>query len=449
MHRTKLIPLLVGVTLLTAACADDPLPTAPAGEPAAAASAMESSEETALKELTRIVALALRDEGLRQRVKNDMRGSRFTVEHKLELAPYLQGNSGGILMAKMAKESGKSRDELQALVSSVRALEFYMPVAAHRESWRGESELLVASNLRDGDHPVVYSLDGVELPFSGAAAPLTPTFVLVPVETDFTAPLDAKRYRNERDNGGESIGTLYIICEPMLMSMEPIDDCGGGGGGGGGDGGGGGGGGGTVSYPGLYMTGNYLNELGEDWLRGKPELEVHIMGRRIDLPATTLTSISCAGETKSYPAYFNQDGHSFSGRVRIWAGDALETYQRAYPTGEYQILIIEDDNGSCQIKTDRDLRRLVEILSFNGQAAVKGIRALSTPTCAIFQTYCLISAGIQIVGFAVHMASWLTSADDVVGMATIPNNAQVSGTWTETIMDGNSYRGWATFQVQP
>lgn len=176
------------------------------------------------------MAIALQDQGLRQRIKNDMRNSRFTVEHKLELRNYIRGNSGGILLAKMANESGRRREDLMALIDGVRPLEFYMPVRKHRETWRGEADLLVASALdEEGATLVAYDLRGRPVAISPTEAPETPTLVIVPVETDFSRPLDPMQFRNDFDQGGEAIGTLvsdigrfdYLGGETLQMLEEP------------------------------------------------------------------------------------------------------------------------------------------------------------------------------------------------------------------------------------
>jgi hypothetical protein len=156
-----------------------------------------------------------------------MRASRHTIEHKLEFRSYLHGQSGGVLLAKMAKETGKSRDEILGLLDAVRPLEFYMPVREHRENWRGDDNLLVASLLEDHTVPTAFTLSGHPVILDAEKAPATPTLAIVPVETNFSRPLNL-RVPNARDQGGQTIGTYCVECV-----QEPIDNDGGGGGGGG------------------------------------------------------------------------------------------------------------------------------------------------------------------------------------------------------------------------
>lgn len=265
-----LITALVGF----AACADENRHPLDPEHALASASSSADPDQAALSELTRVVAVALSDQGLRQRVKNDMRASRFTSEHKLPFTDYLHGSSGGILLAKMAKESGQSRAEILSLLDRAPALEFYMPVPEHRETWTGGAPLLIAGTLGEGEALVSYNLDGEEVPLSREAPPEVPTLVLVPVETDFTEPLNSAEFANSEGDGGQAIGT-YAPARPLsYVAPDPCDpeaiSCGGGGGGGGST---------PPSYPsGIYMEQMTIYDNGEAWVRDDPELEVHMFG---------------------------------------------------------------------------------------------------------------------------------------------------------------------------
>jgi len=72
-------------------------------------------EMAALSELARLLSIALsEDPGLRNRVKNDLRASRFR-ENKLEFRTYLRG-SGRMMVTRMARTGGVSPDEVYRLV---------------------------------------------------------------------------------------------------------------------------------------------------------------------------------------------------------------------------------------------------------------------------------------------------------------------------------------------
>lgn len=403
--------LLLSATLLSA-CADEGT-RSPIAPESSSLSAGALGEHEALNELTRAVALALQDAGLRQRVKNDLRDSRHTFEHKLEFTSYLKGESGGILLAKMAKETGKSRDEILGLLGAVRPLEFYMPVTEHRESWSGGPDLLVASLLEDEkETPAGYTLQGVPVALSAAAPPATPVLSLVPVETDFSRPLDP-HVPNRNDDGGNTIGTL---CETCV-----IDD------------GGDGGGGGSTSKPGgLYMTYSYVKDDGEAWAKGSAEIEVHIHGPNSG-DATYGADLSCAGEkvTESY-RNFNQDSNTWSGEVLLFTQKQIEDYNAAYGSQGFNVMMWEDDDTACTIKTDKDMTEVLKgIAAAVGAAAVLIEKPNSTSSW--------VKAAGLFIGAAYASASWLLSNDDFLGDAP---QVSTDATQTDLWVNGSTKNGY-------
>lgn len=220
MHQLKRAAsaALLGAIVALAACGDDTsvstlTPVAvPAGE--------MSSDEAALREITRAVAISLQDPGLRGRVKNDMRNAPH-FEHKLHFRDYLQGQSGGTLLARVAEVTGRNRADVLALLARLRPMEFYMPVSAQRESWEGGANLLVAG-AANGDEGTVfgYNLQGEPVALSAVEAPTTPTLVITEAETDFTKPVDLAQFVNVNDRGGRALGN-YLSRASVLASRGP------------------------------------------------------------------------------------------------------------------------------------------------------------------------------------------------------------------------------------
>lgn len=295
--------IAIGAILL--GCSDRTLPTAAQGRAAATARPDRAAiadatpnsagaEQVALADLTRIVALALADTRTRQAVKRDMRQAPFT-EHKLPFRSYLESTNGRLLLNMMETASGRSQGALLAQVATVRPLEFYMPVRSHRERWSGGRDVIVASQLGEADPMSAYDLGGQAVEVNSSVVPTTPTLALVPVETDFSRPLDSAEYTNVNDAGGSTIGTYVRVqqrattgdvqltsdcpAEPLGTNPDVVaSSC---------DGVGGdpGTGGGDVVPPdlgtapgGLYLTSMNVRNTGESFLRGAPELEVHIFG---------------------------------------------------------------------------------------------------------------------------------------------------------------------------
>jgi hypothetical protein len=202
-----------------AACGGDSSVSAPV--PVVASASNASPEEAALREITRAVALALQDPGMRARVKNDMRNAPF-VEHKLHFRGYLQGQSGGSLLSRVAEVTGRSRAEVLALLDQVRPMEFYMPVSAQRESWEGGDDLLVAG-APNGDEGTVfgYNLRGEPVVLSTTEAPATPTLVITQAETDFSKPIDIPKFVNANDRGGRALGNYLPRAASAAGSLGP------------------------------------------------------------------------------------------------------------------------------------------------------------------------------------------------------------------------------------
>jgi len=375
------------------------------------------------------VALALQDNGLRQRIRNDLRNAPFR-EHKLEFSRYIRGNSGGILLAKMAQATGRSREELLALIESIRPLEFYMPVDEHRASWTGGEDLLVASILEDDprEPPAAFDLEGRPVALDHYQPPATPTLSIVPLETDFTRPLDPNLWENTRDQGGRAIGIYQRRAggpdqgaagfQVSLMEIEePCDDpteidCGGGGGGGGS------GGGGTVDPwstrpTGLYVTYLYIPDDHEGFLKGDPEFEIHLQAPVGD--PTKTEDIRCAGEHAPHPlSRFDMNGKSTTQVFMI--ADSLEQARfRASYGNNFGMGIVawEDDDTACTIKVEQD--RFKNAMLAAAAAAPLAYAAIQAPTT---QNILKALPGVLTAAFAA--ANWLKSNDELVGIAHMP-----------------------------
>lgn len=390
--------LTIVATLTIAACSESPGgPVAPEAAPAARSTA--GSEEAALRELTRAVALSLQDEGLRHRVKSDLRSSRHTPEHKLHLQNYMKGESGGILLAKMAEETGKTREQVAALLHAVRPLEFYMPVSTHRGSWRGDANLLVASLLVDHATPIAYSLSGAPVELSPETPPSTPTLALVPVETDFSRPLDS-RGRNTDDQGGTTIGTLCIDCEQATPGS----------------------GGGSTRPSGLYMTYSHLHNDGEAWLKGSPEIEVFVSGP--PAPGQEGRELSCASDRASGYRYFDQNSSTWRGSVLLLSRDQITNY-RMDTDNSFTVTIWEDDHDTCVIKTEMNL---------GDDLAAMAVASFGVYKAALCNTFyvdvwyrCVPTAVYGVYVFYKSFMDILRTNDDYLGVATLRNTVPNPG----------------------
>jgi hypothetical protein len=419
-------------------CADDALdltkPTVRT-QVSTAASQSANTERSALTTLTRAVALSLANDAFRAEVLQQMRDAPFK-EHKLELRKFL--NPGRL--ARLSSTSGKSASQLASALQTARALEFYMPIQSQREAWTGDANLLVASQLDDGEEIVGFDLKGRQVPLTEQFPPVVPTLTIVPVETRFDKPLDVKKSQNINDRGGKAIGTL-VRCDEVpsacasiignrdlsIRSVIECGDCGGGGG---------------SSYSGragLYMTFSRLVDMGEPWSKGDPEIEVHIHGPVSGGNPRYGEDLACAGEHASELRIFDQDNAFWNGKVLLFDKYQVEAFNTEFFDGHH-ILFWEDDDGPCMLKFESDVLRsaIGATISLAGGAAVKILTKSGWAG--------VISA---FTGVAYNAINWLSSNDDYLG-AAVPSSS-TGHNWSDanyTILKGGEVNGRANIVWQ-
>lgn len=369
---------------ITAGCTRDF--SAPAGPSLATsttstgASHAMDAEEKRLDDVARVMALALSDVGLRQRLANDLRSSRHTRERKLPAQEYLRGTSGGILLAKMAQHSGILRDSLTTLLGAIRPLELYLPVQAHRDAWDGGSPLLVAAALTEEASPRAFDRDGKPVTLNMEVAPAMPTLVLTTRETDFSRTLAP----------GAAPGDVEARNELPDCYCPPPD---------------------TGSYTGptypagRYMTFSEIWDFKEPWFRGEPEIEVHVHGPPDAANPQYGADLACASATAMWPRAFDQNSNVWTGRVLLFSAQQAAEYEARFSDG-YNLVVWEDDDTPCVIKLDNT--------SFRD--ALRGIRDLFG-VVALLPTKDPVKIGGAFIAALYQNASWLLTSDDYIGTA--------------------------------
>ena len=389
------------------------------------ASASSSAERAALSKIARLVAVSMDNEPARQHLKRDLRAAPFR-EHKLQLASYLKSRDGKALLDRMVASGGGSEQDLLQTISAVRPLEFYMPVAKHRESWTGSADVLVVSQLAESEPIVAFDERGREVTLDRKVAPEQPTLSIVPVETRFSEPMAAAGSKNVRDYGGSAIGTLERMVPTGSSLMACDETCGGGGGGG------------TAPIPpGLYLEFSRIMDMKEPWFRGDPEIEVHIHGPTDAGNPGYGADLSCSGE-HSYDRrkVFDQNGAFFNGRVLLYSAEEVSAYTAKFNDG-FHVFFWEDDNEPCLIKLDNNvmLGLVRSAATAFTTVAIKLLPGAATP----------LVVGVFIAAFFADSGPWLLTNDDFLGVAIdqasagyyYPDN-------THVIMDGTSFNGRAT-----
>jgi hypothetical protein len=413
------------LALVAAACsADSTVPATPSALPALIAEG-RSDIQSRQGELARRVALALRDPALRQRVKADMRDAPMK-EFKLRLTDYLTGHAGHDLLASVARSGATSENAILGDLRGLPQLEFYMPVAEHRKRWRGEDNLIVATQVEDTDDPIAWDVNGKRVALSLAAPPDAPVLVLVPVETDFSRTLTAveraargnpKRETIE-DPAAPAQATAYgVVCDPLSCS---------------------GGGGTPLGLPGgLYITFQRLVDMGEPWTLGAPEIEVHVHGPQVPGASQYGADLACSGDRVTYPRGFNQDNAFWTGEALIFDQAQINAYNTIQQSG-FNVSVWEDDNNKCETKqeTFNLAARYAAIASAaSGYAAVTAATGIG-PT--------LIAAG-TFVATVYQSLTFLWTNDDFLG--TYVNAAAIGASYADAnhvlFKDGGTINGRA------
>jgi hypothetical protein len=364
--------------------------------------------EARLAALARDVALALQDADIRRLVFEEIGASPYR-EHKLHFARFVRGQ-GAPLLDRVATVRSRTADAVLMALDSVVDVEFYMPVPEHVAGWRGDANLIVVAQLSDEAVPIGFTLTGQRVAaLTPDIPPATPALVLVPVETRFTPP-------------------------PQRQAC--LEDCGGGGGGG--------------TSPSLaselWAIEMVLENDGEGWPRGSPELVISTL--RVFTNGTSQT-LHCAHEEQAYPYRFDADAG--------WAGEVLVTPLSEFnpPGGGLTGIMVweNDDAGSlcvfaptypwepveqqmvrAQSNGHRaDWRRVEE--DNNGDGAIDAIKA-----------FLLQLASLVVV------SEWTGNGDDLVGLVVLSGSAsgfQDPKNIVRFLEDGlPSGNGWIKFQLR-
>jgi hypothetical protein len=383
-----------------------------------------NEERAALTKIARLVAVAMDNEPARQHLKRDMKAAPFR-EHKLELAPYVRSKDGKALLDRMVTVSGEAESELLKTLTAIRRLEFYMPVAKHREAWTGSDDVLVVSQLDERDPIVAFDQSGKDVQLDRNIAPAQPTLSIVPVETRFDQPMPMIASKNVRDNNGSAIGTLEAIKFNSSNLIACDDPCGGESGGS------------SAVPPGLYLEFSRILDMKEPWYRGDPEVEVHVQGpSNLNAPRNG-EDLSCSGEHAYDPRkVFDQNGGFWQGRVMLFSADETVAFANKFDQG-FHVLFWEDDNEPCTLKLETN--SLVELLK-------SAASAFSTVALKVFpKASPLVMAGAFLGTFFANSGAWLLTNDDFLGAAVDQASAGYNYPGnTHVIMDGTTLNGRAT-----
>lgn len=252
------------------------LPPPPRGERVSAVSASgewTASQADDVNSVSRALAMALDDQKVRLQLRDAWHASIESSDRKVDLRRYLHSVTGQRLAKAAAHSLGVPSEEFLDLVQRLPNLDFYLPFAGHRRSWRATGDILVGVALDVNASAIIaYDVRGkarlVERSLAELGAPLIILHAAEPRPSVAPAIADGDPQvvdafagmSTRRDKGDVTILNSPIICEPTSISpTTSTEDCGGGGGGGG-------------QAPGVYLTSFYSHR--DDGWAGDLEMEI-------------------------------------------------------------------------------------------------------------------------------------------------------------------------------
>lgn len=363
VHRAVLL-----TALLLSACTDRP--AAPRVDAAVTRAQVARAASAPPEALARTLARALRSPALRARLKARLDGSAYR-EHKIHFQRFLHADGERELHALAAGTATLPTDVGRTADAAI-PLELYFPVPAHRVAWTGDGSVLVATAIGDRDVPIAFDTAGVRHVLDAHTPPTTPVLALVPVETDFSIT--------------PSLMLCYTNCRGGGNGDPPPP---------------------TTPAPGLYMTEAHLTQTFEGWLKGSPELEVHILGQKGQ--TDSLLDYQCIGEKQAQPYYYDQNDLDWSGSVMLFSQSQLDAYKSAHPNESVRVFLVEDDDTACEIKTNpSDFQRALATVDAANRALTAGrdslkIWAFAQAVQNLFSAFSsLINTNDDLVGNAVR-----------------------------------------------
>jgi len=351
----------------------------------------------------------LRDPEVRARILTTTKSSPVK-EGKLHLRTFLNGE-GQIVLGEMGRAPGSSAQRVLALLDEVGdELELYLPVGEHRATWQGGASVIVASSLDDQKDPFGVDLDGNEVPLDRETPPEIATLALVPAESFQSSGDPWPGHRRSL----QMSASLEGECDPTTALVECDDGTGSGGG---------------VDWTqlpnGLYLTKLVLNDDGEGFPRGKPEIDLFTIVRVNSLEEGE--SIRCVGEEESGEFFFNWDDNGWDGQVRIATPAQLDDLP---PEEGLLFQTWEDDDQPCVIRTsDNTVSALLESVDM----ATDGYDGLGLNLGSIQYAFAFIGSIIDVFG----------DGDDVVGEIVKQNCTKDGDFFDYTVLKADGFNGCA------
>lgn len=387
-HVRRTLPIAV-ILLAVAACTDTDRPLAPEPPELARAPAWQEPtdpDRARDQRLARRFALALNNPVFRAEVLGALDGSHQR-EGRVHLQRFLLRGQGRGLQ-RMAAGAGAPAAQIRADLAAAPSMEVYLPVLAHRARWRGGTDVLVATARADGEAPAAFDLRGQPRLLDPEEPPDTPVLALQTWEGADGAEC-GNEIINECNDWGDDGWQ-----EPTTPPPPPP----------------------SPTSGGLFLTATRFFSTFEGWLKGAPEFEVHVLGHKSG--TEEMVSYQCIGERAGGPYFWNQDDLTWSGNVMLFSQAQLDQFDALHPGQGLRFLVLEDDDGPCEIKVNRT--RAADLF----KAADKAYDAWTSGKQIKFTDF---SKGFvkakSFYDLISGLSSFFKSNDDIVGTAILDPGA--------------------------
>lgn len=378
-------PALAALLVAAAACSDTSRSLAPDRPDLAEGPTWQEPpdpDRARDQRLARRFALALNSPAFRTEVLEAIQRSGQR-ERRLHLQRFLlQQRARGLdrVATTTLEAAARIRADLQAAPS----MEVYLPVPRHRELWQGGTNVLVATARADGEIPVAFDLRGRKHLLDPRRPPETPVIALQAWEGDDRAECMAA---DQGCGGWDDDGWRE---PPPQRGGTPLPP--------------------NLTAGGVFLFGTRFFDTFEGWLKGAPEFEIHILGQKTG--TTEMVSYQCIGERAGVPYHWNQDDLTWSGSVMLFSQKQLDDFEARHPGQGLRILVIEDDDGPCEIKVNKD--RATQLFKAADQAYDAWTSGKQVKFTDFSKQFTRAKSFYQLV---TGLASFFLTNDDIVGTA--------------------------------
>lgn len=311
-----------------------------------------------------LLARAMRSPRLRDELTAAFAASKH-YERKVFFRTFLFADEqrAAALIAEVAAYNGMDTDEVARVLMQLPPSELYIPVKQHRELWTTlggtDNVVFAASGADDDDKHYGFDIQGE--PFEIGDVPPTDVivFALNPPES-FTV------------DGGPIGGTVKPV---------PAFD---------------------ANTPGLWINEVHLGNLGEHWLKGSPELELHV--ERAD----NRESVICVEEDQTiWPFAWNMDDKDYYQPFLVLP----DAYFGDKGT-DFIMFVIEDDDTRCKIVMDKDVVGLLSMALADFESGYENIAKKD-----------YVKGVVEFVKGIVKLIDAIKGNDDFIGLMVAPIDA--------------------------